>query len=305
MTQMKRPTLPHLAHGAKLFALALVVVTLQACSTIKLGYNNGPTLAYWWLDGYVDIASEQSPLVRSELDRLHKWHRANELPKIETLLQRMQVMVASDVTPAQVCLMLTETRLRMSTATNQAVAGIAVVAATITPAQRQHIARKFEKNNAVWQEDWNEGSVEERQAKRLKAGVESAEQIYESLNDKQVALVRELDAVSGYDPELSFKERLRRQKDLLQTLARINPPNAADKPDQAQAIIYIQEYLARNVSSPDPVYRAFAEKMYAESYNAFAVVHNSTTQKQRERAIKRIAAYARDARELMELQEVK
>lgn len=283
----------------------VVLVCLQGCSTIKLGYNNAPSLAYWWLDDYVDFDATQSKQVREELERLHQWHRATELPKIEALLQRAQIMVASDVTPAQACVVLADTRARIAAATDQTVSGVALVAATISPAQRQHIARKFEKSNATWQEDWNEGTVEERQAKRLKAAVENAEQLYDSLNEKQTALLRELDAASGYDPNISFKERLRRQKDLLQTLARINPANAADKPDPAQASIYIQEYLARNASSPDPVYRAFAEKMYAESCNAFAIVHNSTTAKQRERAIKRIAAYARDARDLMALKDIK
>ena len=305
MTPMKLSTLPLRARHAKVLTIAIAVILLQACSSIKLGYNNAPSLAYWWLDGYVDISDEQSTSVRDEIDRLHKWHRATELPKIEALLQRMQVLAASDVTPAQACVALADVRARMTAASNQTVAGVAAVAATITAEQRQHLARKFEKNNAVWQEKWNEGTVEERRDKRLKAGVESAEQIYDSLNEKQVALVRELDAASAYDADLSFKERLRRQKDLLQTLARINPPNPADKPTTAQAVTYVQEYLARNASSPDLTYRAFSEKMYAESCNAFAVIHNSTTPKQRERAIKRIAAYARDARELMELIDIK
>ena len=305
MTTQNRFARTHVMRHSKLLILSLAILVLQGCSTIKLGYNNTPSLAYWWLDDYVDFDAAQSKKVREELERWHQWHRANELPKIEALLQRGQVLIASDVTPAQVCVMLTETRARIAAATDQTVSSVALVAATISPAQRQHIARKFEKTNATWQEDWNEGSLEERQAKRLKSAVENAEQLYESLNEKQIALLRELDAASSYDPAVSFKERLRRQKDLLQTLARINPPNAADKPDVAQASIYIQEYLARNASSPDPAYRAFAEKMYAESCNAFAILHNNTTPKQRERAIKRIAAYARDARDLMALVEIK
>lgn len=291
--------------SAKLVAVMLAVTLLQACSTIKLGYNNAPTLAYWWLDGYMDIADHQSKPVRDALDRLHLWHRANELPKIEALLQRGEAMLASDVTPAQVCAALTDVRARVAAATEQFVPGVATIAGTISAEQRQHIARKFEKNNAAWQEEWNDPNPEVRREKRLKAAVENAEQLYESLNDKQLALLRELDAASSYDPALSYKERLRRQKDWLQVLTRINPPNPADKPDLAQAITYVQEALARNTSSPDPAYRAFAEKMYAESCNAFAVIHNSTTPKQRERAIKRVAAYARDARELMGVKEVK
>ena len=294
-----------LTRHAKLLGLALALLVLQGCSTIKLGYNNAPSLAYWWLDGYMDINDQQSPLIRDEIERLHKWHRANELSKIEALLQRTQVMLANDVTPAQICTELTEVRARMTAASNQTVAGAAKVAATITPAQREHIARKFEKNNLLWQEAWGEGPEDDRREKRIKAGVENAEQLYDSLNDKQIALIRDLDAASAYDEKRSFKERLRRQKDMLQTLARINPPNPTDKPTEAQAIALLQELLARNASSPDPNYRAFAEKMVTESCNAFAVVHNSTTPKQRDRAIKRIAAYARDARDLIGVTEAK
>jgi len=196
-----------------------------------------------------------------------------------------------------------EGRARVDAVAIHAIPGMVAVAQTITAEQRQHIKRKLEKNNLQWTEDWNEGTPEERTNKRLKATVERAEQLYDTMEEKQISLLRQLDATSGYDADLSFKERLRRQADLLQTLARINPPNPADKPGTAQATVYVMEYLARNTTSPDPVYRAFSEKMYAESCNAFAIVHNSTTAKQRERAVKRLAAYARDARELAEAKE--
>lgn len=285
---------------AKLMVLLGVFAILQGCSTIKVGYNNASSLGYWWLDGYADFNDAQYPLVHDELDRLMKWHRAVELPKVAELLQKMQPLLTNDVTPAQVCAAMVEGRARVDAVAIHAIPGMVAVAQTITAEQRQHIKRKLEKNNLQWTEDWNEGTPEERTNKRLKATVERAEQLYDTMEEKQISLLRQLDATSGYDADLSFKERLRRQADLLQTLARINPPNPADKPGTAQATLYVMEYLARNTTSPDPVYRAFSEKMYAESCNAFAIVHNSTTAKQRERAVKRLAAYARDARELAE-----
>ena len=57
-----------------LFAI-LALLLLQACSAIKLAYNNSPEFGYWWIDGYVDIQSEQTPKVRDELTRLLAWHR--------------------------------------------------------------------------------------------------------------------------------------------------------------------------------------------------------------------------------------
>ena len=281
-----------------LLAMFSVVVLLQACSTIKLGYNNAVDLSYWWLDDYVDFNEAQTTKVREELDRLHKWHRTVELPKIAALLQNSRGLLANDVTAAQVCLVFAETRTRMEAVSKQAENGIASIATTVTAEQRQRIARKFEKSNAKWREEWFEGNAEERQKKRLKASVERAEQLYDSLDDKQIALLRDLDSASSYDAELSFKERLRRQQDLLQTLSRINPANAAEKPGPPQALGLYHDWLERNAKSPDSVYRDFAEKMTAESCNSFAAVHNSTTPKQRDRAANRVAAYLRDAREL-------
>ena len=299
---MKSPARFKLPDCSTLLALFVAVVLLHACSTIKLGYNNAVDLSYWWLDDYVDFNEAQSPKVREELERLHNWHRAVELPKIASLLQNSQSLLAGDVTSAQVCTSFAETRVRMEAISNQAENAIAAIASTITAEQRLRIARKFEKNNAKWREEWFDGSAEERQKKRLKAAVERAEQLYATLDESQVTLLRDLDTASAYDAELSFKERLRRQQDLLQTLSRINPANPVDKPSPSQAVGLYRDWLARNARSPDSAYRDFAEKMAVESCNTFATVHNSTTAKQRARAAKRIAAYLSDARELAGIQ---
>ena len=43
------------------FFLALLVL-VTACSSLKLAYNNGDTLLYWWLDNYVDFTDERFDL---------------------------------------------------------------------------------------------------------------------------------------------------------------------------------------------------------------------------------------------------
>ena len=39
------------------------VALLGGCSSVRLAYGNGPQLAWWWLDGYVDFSTEQTPRV--------------------------------------------------------------------------------------------------------------------------------------------------------------------------------------------------------------------------------------------------
>jgi hypothetical protein len=65
----------------RFIALIIAASWLAGCSAIKLAYNQAPTLAYGWLDGYLDFNDQQSPQVRDALNRLFAWHRASELPK--------------------------------------------------------------------------------------------------------------------------------------------------------------------------------------------------------------------------------
>ena len=44
-----------------LLAVAALLL-LQACSAIKLGYQQLPTLSYWWLDNTVSFSGTQTPV---------------------------------------------------------------------------------------------------------------------------------------------------------------------------------------------------------------------------------------------------
>ena len=81
----------------------MAVCLLQACSAIKLAYNNASEFGYWWLDGYVDFTESQTLKVRAELARLQQWHRSDELPKIADLLQKAQRLAETDMGAGPVC----------------------------------------------------------------------------------------------------------------------------------------------------------------------------------------------------------
>jgi hypothetical protein len=43
---------------------------LSGCSTVRLAYDSGPTLAWWWIDGYGDFSGEQAPRVKDGIRSL-------------------------------------------------------------------------------------------------------------------------------------------------------------------------------------------------------------------------------------------
>ena len=63
------------------FVLA-VLLCLQGCSAVKLGYQQLPNLSYWWLDSAVSFNEAQSVQVKDALTQLHRWHKREELSLI-------------------------------------------------------------------------------------------------------------------------------------------------------------------------------------------------------------------------------
>ncbi len=281
-----------------LLAAIAALTLLQACSAVKLAYNNVPELGYWWLDGYADLNEAQSLKVRGELARLHQWHRTVELPRVAELLQKIQQLATLDATPEQVCGLFADARNRFDALASQAEPPAVTIAMGLSAAQLTHIETKFAKTNAEWRDEWSTGNPSERQAKRLKTAVERSEQFYGSLDERQLAVLRNAITRSDFDPQRSYTERLRRQQDLLQTLRQINSASNGSAVNMYQATTALRAYLERSTHSPNPAYRAYSDKAILDSCKTFAQLHNSTTPEQRERAMRRLAAYERDAREL-------
>jgi Family of unknown function (DUF6279) len=285
--------------GSRRLTSAVVVAAatlLTACSAIKLAYDNAPDFIYWWLDGYVDIQGEQSALIKSELAKLHQWHRKEELPRLADLLRKVQGLAANDTTPAQVCAIFDDGRERYNAVVRQAQPAALALASSLQPAQLTHVEGKFKKVNAEWQGgDWAKQTPAERLQRRLKTNSERAEEFYGKLEEKQLAALRANLGTSNFDPAISFAERQRRQQDLLQTIRQ-----AQGKAGSSEGLAALRAYEGRLNRSPTPGYQAYADKFTQESCNAFSALHNSTTPEQRQRAIRRLAAYERDARELAE-----
>lgn len=284
----------------RLLTVLLAALLLQACSAIKLAYNNAPEFAYWWLDGYVDFSDEQSLLVRRELASLQQWHRTRELPRIAELLQKAQRMASGEISTASVCAMFGETRERLFALSMQAEPAVLALAPTLNPAQLAHIERKFDKVNAEWRDEWLNVTAAERYARRLKNNLERSEQFYGKLDERQVAVLRARLEASVFDPVVSYAERLRRQQDLLQTLRA--HALASPRPPASAMLVALRAYLERADNSPNPAYRNYSARLVQEGCQTFTDVHNSTTAAQRERAVRRLAAYERDVLELRSAQ---
>lgn len=275
----------------RIIGLLVLAVGLSACSAVKLGYNNAPQVVYWWLDGYLDFTDAQAPQVRDELDRLHRWHRSTELPKLAALLQQASQLAPGDISAPQACAVVNALRGRIGAVAQQAEPALAAVAPGLTAAQLEHLAQRYQRNDADFRKEWLDAGPAERAERRYRQWLERGESIYGALDDAQKAVLREQVAQSIFDPQLQAAERQRRQRDALQTLRQ-----ASAQP--AQAAVLLRGYLLRTQDSPDPAWRNHRDQLLQESCRTFALLHASTTPTQREAAARRLRAYQRDLMEL-------
>jgi hypothetical protein len=282
------------ARLARIIVLLTLSAGLCACSAVKLGYNTLDTVAYWWFDRYVDFSERQAPLVRQDLARLHAWHRREELPHFVQLLQRMEQLAPGDLRPEQACTFVADFRERLAATANAAEPAAVTLATSLTAEQLQHIRRQYDKNNANYTDDWIRLPREEQIEKRYRQFLDRAETIYGRLDDPQRAALRRDVERSSFDPSHILAQRQRRQRDLLDTLARVREPGVSF--DDARRLL--RGYLARALTPPDAKARAEQETLIAEGCHHFAVLHNSTTVAQRDAAVRRLRAYQRDLREL-------
>jgi len=277
------------------FGLAvLALVLLPACSAIKLGYQQLPTLSYWWLDSTVSFSSAQTPAAKEAIDKLYQWHRREELAGYGEVLQRIGQLSTGALQADQVCTVATDVQARLDVLMRQAVVQAVPVVLALGPRQLSHMARHWENKNEEWEKEWLQGDAQARLDRRLDKAVNRFNSFYGDLNPAQIGLLRTQLAQSPWTAEWGRRDRQRRQQDLLSTLQRV--AQSGMTPAQAEAQLW--GVWQRWLNPSDPAQRAVLQSLSQRACENLAQLHNTTTPEQRVRVARRLRAYERDIQDL-------
>ena len=250
---------------------------------VSLGYNRAATLAYWWIDGYVDLGPEQGRRLREDLAALHRWHRETELPRYAERLRGWQAMARQDISADAACREFDTVRSLLLPLGERALGELAALAASLDDTQLAHLQRKQAESNREFRRDFMtpDHGLEER----LKRLVRRVESFYGNLNAEQRQLLRGHLARASFDGARVQAERERRQADMVRAVrqARAGDPQTA-----------VRGTWQRLLDSPTPGWSAYSATLTREGCEQFAALHNSTTPAQRERAAQTLAGYERE-----------
>jgi hypothetical protein len=275
----------------------LALLLLGGCSAVRIGYNQAPTLAWWWLDGYMDFDAEQASKVKEALNQWFAWHRTTQLPDYANLLASAQVQVLQPVTPQQVCRWADDLRQRLSVAFAQGVPVAAEQLPTLRPEQLAHLERRYRKSNRDFEDDFLQQEADERLKAAVKRTVDRAEMLYGRLDERQRQLVAAGVAASPFDPAAWLAERQAVQNDTLQTLARLTAGGPA-RADRESNLAGLQALAARVQRAPPGPYRSYQQRLTEYNCVFVAQLHNSTSPAQRQTARSKLKGWEEDLRAL-------
>lgn len=277
-----------------LFLIAVMTV-LAACSSLRLAYNNGDTLLYWWIDGYVDLTSDQKGLVKEDIDRLFHWHRKTQLQDYVQFLQTAQRQLTAGVTQADLQNDFDDIKKRTEALLLKATPELAELARSLQPDQIATLERKFAANNAEFRKKNMRGDRDAQQRFRFKKSMEQFDLWFGSFTSEQEAAIRKASDARPLNNEIWLDERTRRQNNILAAVRKVQSEKLSKEATQTVIQGLIKDGFQRLETSER---KAFFDSYEEANLQFVLTVINLTTPAQKAHAQRRMQGWIDDFRSL-------
>ncbi|CAM3220270.1 conserved hypothetical protein [Cupriavidus taiwanensis LMG 19424] len=279
---------------ARRILVILGAAVLCACSAMKLGYQQGDRLAYWWIDNYVDVTSAQEPLTREAIARFFAWHRKAQLPEIASLLEEAKADVRQPVTPAMVAHFQDASQQLARRSFEQAMPDMADFLLTLTPDQIARMEKKFAEGNAKYRKKFLNANPAEREEARFDKVMEYARLVYGGFSPEQEKAIRVKVGPVVQNAEARYAERVARQQEWIKMVRFVQ----ATQPPKAQVIDLLRRF--REYWQNPPARHAASHEASNNAGIALTVaIANLTTPQQKTHAQERFQKWIDDTHALM------
>jgi hypothetical protein len=276
-------------------------VILTGCSAVRLGYNNLPDIASWWLDSYIDFSDTQGPQAKVALQKLQTWHRKEELPAIAELLVQAQTLAPQNITPEQACKIWEAAQVRIESFVQESSRLAAPVVSQLSAKQLKHLEKEWATRNEDWKKQWVQGTPDSRIKKRVDLAAERFNSFYGDLNLEQRQVLKQQFLQSTWSPEASYQRRLKRQQEQLIALQAMSSEITKPAMPLPQVEKALQSLILQSVRPKDAGDLSKQLQLEQQACQNLAQLHNTMTPAQRLKAQRKLKDYETDVRELMKI----
>ena len=271
--------------------LAVMLVIVAGCSGLRLAYNNGDTVLYWWLNAYVDLDRDQKGWVRDDIGKLFDWHRNTQLKDYVEILRTGQKQLQGNITQADLMADYSEIKQRTQALLLKATPELADLARSLKPEQITQMEKKFKSNNEDYRKKYLSGDQEKRQKLRYKKAMEQFELWFGSFSSEQEAIIRKASDARPLNNEIWLDERMRRQQNVLTLVKKVHQEKLGKEAAAALITTLIKDSFERLEHSER---KAFFDAYESSTAQMILTVIKIATPAQKAHAVKRMQGWIDD-----------
>lgn len=283
----------------RLVAVASCIGLFASCSMIRLGYGQLDTFAAWRANEYFDLDARQKDEFLRRFNRLHEWHRYEQLPDYVAFLRQTRTRLQQPLTREEVAWFVDGVKARYATIATRASNDAAALLLTISPAQLETLQRQWDKDNRRFaREHQVGGSDEDIKRARVRRMLEQTRDWVGTLDDEQEQRISAMVSALPMTEKLRYEDRLRRQREFLRLMAQRGENREA-------FAVRLRQWLIGWDQGRTPEYARRAHQGFEQRVRLVIEIERMLKPHQRAFALNRLQDYIDDFTRLSERRDVR
>ncbi len=268
-------------------SLALLI---SGCST-RLAYNYLDWWLDWTIEDYVSLNDEQQSQTEAAIDRLHLWHRQQQLPLYADYLDKLNSVITSESLTQEQLNSLLDTGYDLWTGLlNELLSDSSQLLSSLSDEQIEELFTNIEKyQEKEFAEKYVSKDMEKLKQRSLKNRQEFFKTWLGPLSEEQQTLIAHWHQQSKPFGPTALTQRRQWRQEFAELLAQRSAEHFA--PQLAEMLHYPPERWV-------PEYREQVKHNQAINQQLIMALHASLTEKQKRHCQKRLQGYIKDFQHL-------
>lgn len=282
---------PRLWHFAMLVTVCAALAFSSGCSMLRFGYDQADSIAAWMTDEHFDLDTTQKNDFRARFDRLHAWHRHEQLPDYAQFLSAAKHKAQQPVTREDVLWLVEGVKARYRTLVMRGSRDAAELLATLTPENIHALQLQWQRDNRRFvREHRLDSAADERRRAAAERALKQIREWAGSLTQEQETRIIALQAAIPLVQHLRHQDRLRRQREFLQLLEM--------RGDRREFEEKLRHWLMHWDHGRAPEYERLQTEIYEKRIAFYLAIDRMLTPRQRTAVLNRLQNYIEDFQQL-------
>ena len=284
--------LPAISNFLRLFLCACILMLATGCSMVRVGYGQVDTLAGWMAHDYFDLEPVQRDDFSRRFEKLHLWHRRDQLPEYTQFLAETKIRAQRGISATDILWLIDGMKSRYAVIAVRAAPDAADLLAGLSDTQIDHLRREIGRMNEKFlKENRTLESVSVRRQRQQRTALAQIRDWVGPLSTSQESRIITMLQQVPLSDALRHEDRQRRQREFLTLLETRNTERKLFNQR-------VRDWLLNwERNRPPELARSF-EESWIKRAEFYAAVDKMLTPEQRSHLTHRLQDYIDDFRYL-------